>query len=582
MKIEIGKTEAGKAINLDTNKLVESRLLITATSGGGKSFTQRMLAEKTDGILPRIILDPEGEFGSLREGFDFVLAGKGGDVPADARTASLLARKSLELNLSLIMDLSELSRDEKHHVVRLFLEGLLDAPKPLWGPRLVFLDEAHIFIPEKGEGSSEARTVGIRLVDSGRKRGLGTILATQRLAKLSKDAAAECWNKMVGPTSWAADRARAADEIGITRKEADIFRTLAPGQFIVAGPALVPDPTKVQMAMATTTHPKAGRGAKAKAMAPGSKIKAVLAKLADLPKEAQEEAKTVDELKAQVKALQTQLRQVPPPPKPVPAKLSDAELAAMRKDLQAQLNKATNEFDRRRIAELKKALIEMRDGVHKVMEQVVKKHDTVTEAPEAFIPKKDIVQIKAIPDKDRQFLKNLPMEISPAIVINQGDEKKFGACELGIAGFLAAHPERAWSKAQVALGSGYSSTSSGFDNAISRLNVAGIISKSSMGLQISLARVEELGLQLKAPANARAAWEANMGSCELALLKTLEANLGGMSKEELCEATINPKTGKPYSPTSSGVDNAISRLNVLEMILKVDGKIRFNEAMKEV
>jgi DNA helicase HerA-like ATPase len=69
--------------------LIESRLLIQASSGGGKSYMLRVLAEQTLPHMPVIILDWEGEFASLREKFDVVLAGPGGDAPCDVKSAKL-------------------------------------------------------------------------------------------------------------------------------------------------------------------------------------------------------------------------------------------------------------------------------------------------------------------------------------------------------------------------------------------------------------------------------------------------------------------------------------------------------------
>ena len=197
--VSIGKHTEGRGdLKIDIGRLIETRLLIQASSGGGKSMTLRTILENTFGKTPHIILDTEGEFSTLREKYDYVLCGQGGDIPADPRTAQLLAQKMLELNASIIIDLYELKHLDRHRFVKLFLETLINAPKELWGPRLIVIDEAHQYCPEKGFGTSEAWETVIELCEKGRKRGLGTILATQRLSKLSKDAAAECQNKHRG------------------------------------------------------------------------------------------------------------------------------------------------------------------------------------------------------------------------------------------------------------------------------------------------------------------------------------------------------------------------------------------------
>src|SRR6185295_17117739 len=99
-------------IGIDLSKLIESRLLVQANSGGGKSWAIRRIIEQSFGNVQIIILDPEGEFTNLREKYDFVLAGKEGDAPADSRSAALLARRLLELKTSAIVDLYELHPQE--------------------------------------------------------------------------------------------------------------------------------------------------------------------------------------------------------------------------------------------------------------------------------------------------------------------------------------------------------------------------------------------------------------------------------------------------------------------------------------
>jgi DNA helicase HerA-like ATPase len=110
---------------IDLPKLIESKLLVQANSGGGKSWALRRILEQSHGKVQHIILDSEGEFATLREKYDYVLAGKGGDTPAEPRSAALLARKLLELKVSAIIDLYELHPQERKRFVRLFLESLI-------------------------------------------------------------------------------------------------------------------------------------------------------------------------------------------------------------------------------------------------------------------------------------------------------------------------------------------------------------------------------------------------------------------------------------------------------------------------
>ena len=282
--------------SIDLQKLIDSKLLIQANSGGGKSYTVRRILEQSHGKVQQIILDPEGEFATLREKYEYILCGKDQDVPAEPRSAGMLAHKLLDLGVSAIIDLYELHPQERKRFVRLFLEAMVNAPKNLWHPVLVVIDEAHTFAPEKGD--SEALNAVIGLASLGRKRSFGAILATQRISKLHKDAAAECNNKLIGRTGLDIDRKRAGDEIGFTSKE-DLLslRNLQPGEFYAFGPAISNEVVKITVGDVQTSHPKAGSRFNTKIATPTDTIKKALAQLADLPAEAKKEAETIETLK---------------------------------------------------------------------------------------------------------------------------------------------------------------------------------------------------------------------------------------------------------------------------------------------
>lgn len=291
-----------KDVSMDLEKLVDSRLLVQANSGAGKSWAVRRLLEQSHGSVQQIVIDPEGEFSTLREKYDYILAGKGGDVPADPRSAGLLATKLLELKVSAIIDLYELSPIDRKRFVRIFLDAMTNAPKDLWHPVLVVIDEAHIFAPEKGE--SEAMGAVIDLATRGRKRGFCAVLATQRISKLHKDAAAECNNKLIGRAGLDIDRKRASEELGFTTKEQNLsLRSLEPGHFFAFGPAISDEVIELQVGPIETTHPKAGSRILSAVTPPTPGVKKILAKLADLPQEAAKEAKTMGELKDEITRL---------------------------------------------------------------------------------------------------------------------------------------------------------------------------------------------------------------------------------------------------------------------------------------
>jgi hypothetical protein len=300
MKVDIG-------IEVNLERLIETRLLIQANSGGGKSYAIRKLLEATHGKVQQIVLDLEGEFSSLRERYDFILFGEQGDYPVNIKYAEKTARTLLELNVSAIIDLYELKHHERITFVKRFLDSMINAPKGLWHSCLVVVDEAHIFCPEKGQ--SEAMGSVIDLMTRGRKRGYCGILATQRLSKLHKDAAAEANNKLIGRTGLDVDMKRAGEELGFTSKQDMLsLRNLYPGEFYAFGPAISNTIESIKIGKVFTSHPKTG--ARITAVPPASeKVKKALSRIKELPEEAEKELQTIQDYKKEVHSLRGQLVQ---------------------------------------------------------------------------------------------------------------------------------------------------------------------------------------------------------------------------------------------------------------------------------
>lgn len=311
MKIDL--SEDGK-VKVDLDELIESRGMIVANSGGGKSFTARRFVEQTFGKKQIIIIDPEGEFGNLREGFDFVyIAKEGGDAPAEVRSAALLARRLMETKANAIIDIYELG-SQRNLFIKTFLDACVNMPKDLWHDCFIILDEAHKAAPEKGQGESVALQSVIDMASLGRKRGYSLMPMTQRVSKLSKDVIAECNNKLIGRASLDLDQDRSARELGFRNKD-DILalRNLEPGEFFAFGPAISRDVVKVKVGGVRIKPPK--RGARVTKIAPPTaSVKKILAELADLPEAAAKEATTVAELKAKVVFLERALKDKPKNP----------------------------------------------------------------------------------------------------------------------------------------------------------------------------------------------------------------------------------------------------------------------------
>jgi hypothetical protein len=234
----------------------------------------------------------------------------------------MLCRRLMEKRLSAVIDLSELPADSKKRETligqqRLYVRGFLDElgalPRKLWRATVIVLDEAHLFAPEKGHGDAESTASVINAATLGRKRAYCTLLATQRISKLNKDAAAEQLNRFFGGTTLDIDVERCAKDLGMTPKDARaLLRELKPGEFYAFGPALSEHGVvRFHAATARTTHPEPGEGRTLRPPKPSKAIAAVLSEFTDLPQEAEQEIHDLAAAKSRIAELERNLRRRP-------------------------------------------------------------------------------------------------------------------------------------------------------------------------------------------------------------------------------------------------------------------------------
>ena len=252
--IVMGSTTAGQDAVLDLEELLATRLLVQGNSGSGKSHLLRRLLEQSAPWVQQAIIDPEGDFVTLADRFGHLV------IDAEAHGEAALQRaadRARVHRVSVVLNLEGLDADGQMRHAAAFLGGLFDADRDHWSPMLVVVDEAQLFAPAAaGEVSDEARRASLgamaNLMSRGRKRGLAGIIATQRLAKLAKNVAAEASNFLMGRTFLDIDMARAADLLGMERRQAEMFRDLPRGSFVALGPALARRPLSVRIGAVET------------------------------------------------------------------------------------------------------------------------------------------------------------------------------------------------------------------------------------------------------------------------------------------------------------------------------------------
>lgn len=563
-------------IPFDLNKLIDTRLLVQAGSGGGKSYLLRKLIETVGSKVQQIVIDPEGEFVTIREKFDFALVAKEGDIPLSLKYAEMLAHKLLETNLSAIIDLYELKHHERILFVKRFLDALINAPKELWHSCLVYVDEAHIFCPESSKSESMASVID--LCTRGRKRGFAAILATQRLSKLHKDAAAECLNKMIGRTGLDIDRKRVGDELGLTNKMDMIaLRDLQPGEFFTFGPAISNEVLKFKVAKVVTTHLQAGSRMASKPPTPDA-VKKIVNKLANIPEEAEKELATKQQLQAEISRLRGELTRATKklPARPVAAPDNTKVLRDEITKLKDQCLQEKRNF--MGIQKSNSQLLSLFNKIKSIAQEAI---DKPVIAVAGLDEKRSIGNY--LPQNDKKVAENVNKiafsgNKSPKPEIN--GNSTLGKCSREIIRFLASFPDRQWSKPQVGIAIGYSPNSGGFNYALSELTTAGFILRSGK-LQVNQEAMSEIISAVGAIEDKEyniETFKEKLGKCEREIYEVLLANPSQQfNKEQLAGMTESQ-----YSGNSGGFNNSLSRLTTLELIDRERGLIRLNPELLEL
>lgn len=566
---EMGHRPNGNAVRIDMDRLIESRLLLTANSGGGKTWAIRRLLEKSHGLAQQIVIDVEGEYSTLRQKFDYVLAARnGGDTLADVRTAELLAKRLLELNVSAIIDIYELHARDRILFVRKFVDSLVNAPKKLWHPALIVIDEAHVFAPQHGDAESSSAVID--LMTRGRKRGFCGVLATQRLSKLHKDAAAEANLKLIGRSSMDIDMRRSAEELGLVeRTDRESLRGLAPGEFYAFGPGLSNEVIRFRVGDVVTTHPRPGQR-EVQIPAPREKVKAILAQLADLPKEAEEEAKTAAELRAKVRTLELDLKK---------ARAGHPDDSASLKELRDKVKQATShsqQLQRELDQRLAKSL-EFADKFGVEHEKVRK----LLVAWKDWLPKKSDTQLPSFSSgasfkiecpKVRTEVKRTAQRMADAFDLRTTTTLELTRPQqriLDALAWLEAAGVRPASRTQAAFMAGVSPSSSGYANNLSALSSRKLLSYPSGGRVELTDAGRDIAAHPTEPPSSEQFQEkvlALLSKPQAAILRPLiEEHPTAIDRESLAGLA-------GVSPSSSGYANNLSRLRSLGLIDYVAGR----------
>ncbi len=209
-------------VSLNGEKIVDGdiRCLTIGTSGSGKSYLTRNIIEslytKRLGIV--VVIDPEGEYYTLRKLFDFVIIGIDEDlcdIVITEENASELANKMLKYRINVIFDLRGTDDNTRREIASQVIDAMIESKHNV--PISLVIEEASRFASKGINSPSNIKcTMSLKkIAQFGRKRQISAFYNTQRVTHLHKDISAECNTTIIGRCSDDADIKRNAAKIGL-------------------------------------------------------------------------------------------------------------------------------------------------------------------------------------------------------------------------------------------------------------------------------------------------------------------------------------------------------------------------------
>ena len=209
-------------VSLNGEKIVDGdiRCLTIGTSGSGKSYLTRNIIEslytKRLGVV--VVIDPEGEYYTLRKLFDFVIIGIDEDlcdIVITEENAAELANKMLKYKINVIFDLRGTDDNTRREIASQVIDAMIESKYNV--PISLVIEEASRFASKGINSPSNIKcTMSLKkIAQFGRKRQISAFYNTQRVTHLHKDISAECNTTIIGRCSDDADIKRNATKIGL-------------------------------------------------------------------------------------------------------------------------------------------------------------------------------------------------------------------------------------------------------------------------------------------------------------------------------------------------------------------------------
>lgn len=565
--------------------ILHQHAVVLGKTGAGKSSKLRHIVEHLLAQKKRVcIIDPKGDWWGLKKsasgkgaGFNEVIAfgdfkeQKASDVPINAQSGKHIADLITSGNRPCIIGFRGWMPGALVKFWLDFAPALFNAQS---GELYLVVDEVHNFAPKGKIMSPEAGECihwTNRLMSEGRGLGLICFIASQRPQKVHNDTLTCCETLIAARMVHKADRDAVKDWIdgcGDSDKGDEVLDGLAQlerPQAWVWSPEAGFGPEIVTFPMFETFDSFAPPQLQKKVSDEGwgtVNLDDVKAKLASVIEE--RKANDPEVLKAEVRRLNGELKKASTtkapsaPSKPVEVikevpVLTDEE----RKRLSGLLDKI-EDLKQDVVTELG-SLAGRMEGLHGET-QFFKR---ILETKFTALPQRGRV-INQVVDVNRPSANRRSVPASSRTLASaESSNGNLGKSERAI--LIAAiqrHPKHS-SRAQLAILSGYSLTSSGFANALGALRSGGFLLGGGDDNYPSEAGIELLPDVPPMPTGQDLVnhWLGRLDKAERTMLEAIAGNPDGLEKEQLAELS-------GYSITSSGFANAIGKLRTLELICR--------------
>lgn len=536
-------------------KILDQHLVVLGKTGAGKSSALRHIVEHLLERKKRVcIIDPKGDWWGLKTSGDGKSAGypiiafgdfkneKASDVPINAQSGRHVAELITTGNRPAIIGFRGWMTS---HMVQFWIDfaaGIFNANS---GELYLIGDEFHNFAPKGKIMDPQAGKClhwSNRLLSEGRGLGIVCLIASQRPQKVHNDTLTSCETLVAMRVVHAADRSAVEDWIkgcGDKERGKEVLNSLAAmprGEAFVWSPEIDFGPKRIQFPMFETFDSFAPPQLQKKVGERGwadVDLNEVKDKLSSVIEE--QKANDPRELRKQIAHLRAELAKKP-------------KIETVRVEPKV-------EIQQKEVFVLKDSQIGRLDKIAASLAAVstdiiaaIKK----TNAPRANQPARAAVAHPA------SSIAASPRPV-PQIIQRNG-HSPLSKCERAILSALAQYPQGR-SSTQVAILTGYSGTSGGFNNSLSKLRSNGYITRGNP-IQITEDGLNALGDWEPLPTGEGLLrhWLSRLGKCERSILETLASNYpNGLTTDEL-----GSHTG--YSSSSGGFNNSLSRLRTLELI----------------